>query len=206
MEISLNLLGKRYRKEWIFKELDFHRTNPECIAILGPNGSGKSTLIRILAGLASPSTGSISLKSADGQIPDQDCHVHYCSFTAPYMELPDELTLEQLLQFHFSFRPLLKDLSLSDVPELLRLDKFKSSAVNIFSSGMKQRLKLALALLTDVPFIFLDEPLTNLDSMGTEWYNELVNGFTRNRTIMVASNRPDEYTFCTSSIQMADFK
>ncbi|MBP6185500.1 MAG: ABC transporter ATP-binding protein [Saprospiraceae bacterium] len=206
MEISLNQLGKRYRREWIFKDLNFHRSHPECIAILGPNGSGKSTLIRILAGLASPSNGSVTLKSSSSQIIDQEQHVLHCSFTAPYMELPEELTLDQLVRFHFAFRPLLHDLSVPDVPQLVRLEKFKTSAVNTFSSGMKQRLKLALALFTDVPFIFLDEPLTNLDAMGTEWYNELIKGYARHRTIMVASNRADEYAFCSSAIQMATFK
>jgi ABC-type multidrug transport system ATPase subunit len=205
MEIFLEELGKRYRREWIFRDLNFQASGPEAVAVLGPNGAGKSTLIRIAAGLALPSVGRLGLRQGGTEYRDEE-HTARCAFTAPYLELPEELSLRQLLRFHFRFRPLLQGLDPGELPALLDLERFRDHAVQQYSSGMKQRVKLGLTLFTDVPFLFLDEPLTNLDSAGGHWYQELIRNYRRDRFIMVASNRPEEYSFCTRTLQLADHK
>lgn len=204
MEIFLEGLGKRYRRDWIFKGLDFTGSGPQAVAVLGPNGAGKSTLLRIAAGLALPSTGRVGLRQGDKEWLDEE-HTARCAFTAPYLELPEELRLADLLRFHFRFRPLLSDVSLDDLPALLQLQAFRNHPVQYFSSGMKQRVRLGLTLFTDVPFLFLDEPLSNLDSKGEQWYLDLIASYRRGRFIMVASNRPDEYIFCDRRIMVTDY-
>lgn len=205
MEICTEGLGKRFRSDWIFQDLDFRSQSPDTVALLGANGAGKSTLMKILAGLATPSVGRVRLSQGERVVEAVD-HAAYCSFTAPYLELPEELSLSQLLDFHFSFRPLLAGVARRDIPELLRLSAASGRSIQEYSSGMKQRVKLGIALLTDVPFLFLDEPLTNLDADGVEWYHELVAAYRKDRFLMVASNRVDEYGFCTRTLQMADYK
>jgi ABC-type multidrug transport system ATPase subunit len=206
MVLSLNQLGKAYQDEWIFRGIDLQLAAPSSWAVLGPNGAGKSTLLRIMAGLSLPSTGSVSYTLADGRTLSTQEALSLCSFTAPYLELPEELSLASLLGFHFRFRRLLPALRTADLPRLLLLEGKSQQPVSRFSSGMKQRLKLGVAVLTDAPFVFLDEPLTNLDEAGVRWYRDLILTHTADRCVIVASNRPEEHDFCEREIRVADYK
>jgi ABC-type multidrug transport system ATPase subunit len=205
MEIFLEGLGKRYRRDWIFRDLNFQASGPAAVAVLGPNGAGKSTLLRIAAGLALPSVGKLGLRQGHTEYRDEE-HTARCAFTAPYLDMPEELSLRQLLRFHFRFRPLLPGLDPGDLPALLLLEAFQDQAVQQFSSGMKQRVRLGLTLFADIPFLFLDEPLTNLDVAGVRWYEGLIARFRLDRFVMVASNRQDEYSFCTQTLELGDYK
>lgn len=205
MEISLEQIGKRYRGNWVFRGVDRCVHQAERLAVLGPNGSGKSTLLQIIAGLLLPSEGHLHLMRADGQRLSSEEHVQSISFTAPYLELPEELPLRVLLKHHFRFRSLISGLSLADLPTLWMLDREADVPVKYFSSGMKQRVKLGLALLTETPIVLLDEPLTNLDDRGREWYHDLIAHWAVDRTVIVASNREDEYVFCTSQLDIRNF-
>lgn len=201
MELFLDKLGKRYREEWIFRGVEARFKGPAAVAILGPNGSGKSTLMRLLAGVATPSEGRVvRFSGSDGDLPIEG--VESSAFTAPYLDLPEELTIRQLVDFHFRFRKIRRGVAVEEVPTVLLLDRFPDLEVQACSSGMRQRLKLGLAFLTDAPFLFLDEPLTNLDAEGADWYGEMYRNFGSDRLTFVASNRPEEYTFCDESIHM----
>lgn len=201
MELSLDNLGKRYREEWIFRGIHARFRGPAAVAILGPNGSGKSTLMRLLAGVATPSEGQVSRVYGSGEMRSDDW-TGYSSFTAPYLDLPEELTIGKLIQFHFRFRKIRQGVTVEEVPALLLLDRFAGMEVQACSSGMRQRLKLGLAFLTDAPFLFLDEPLTNLDSNGADWYGEMYRMFGADRLTFVASNRPEEHAFCQERMHM----
>lgn len=201
MELCLDNLGKRYREEWIFRSVTARFEGPGAVAILGPNGSGKSTLMRLLAGLATPSEGKIEYVLASGGGPT-DLLSGSSAFTAPYLDLPDELTIKQLIAFHFAFRRIRENVRLAEVPAILLLNRHADLEVQSCSSGMRQRLKLGLAFLTDAPFLFLDEPLTNLDVEGNEWYGEMYRRYGMDRLVFVASNRVEEYAFCRESIHM----
>jgi ABC-type multidrug transport system ATPase subunit len=205
MDIKLKQLGKRYRYEWIFRNLDYHFEANTTYAILGPNGSGKSTLMKVLSGYASPSKGTISFW-AEQPLPIDKVY-QQLGYAAPYIELIEELTLNEVLNFHRRFKTFQNDLQPADLIELLGFSKSQQDkAVKYFSSGMKQRLKLLLAICTDTPLLLLDEPTTNLDAQGVAWYRQLIQQFAQDRLVIVASNIEHDYDFCTHSINILDYK
>jgi ABC-type multidrug transport system ATPase subunit len=204
--IELRGVGKRFRYEWIFK--DIHQTFElgQSYAILGPNGAGKSTLMKILSGHLTPSVGQIVF-SINGKKIDTDDIYHYISYAAPYIELIEEFSLREALSFHAQFHPFQQGLNVKKVLELLHFNATTAEKqIKFFSSGMKQRLKLALAMCSETPFVLLDEPTTNLDAQGFAWYRQLIDDFGKNRLIIVASNVAHDYDFCQQSISILDFK
>jgi ABC-type multidrug transport system ATPase subunit len=205
MDIKLKQLGKRYKFEWIFRNLDFDFQNGKAYAILGANGSGKSTLLKVLSGHASHSKGTIDFYNQNEKI-SIDKVYHQLSFAAPYIELIEELTLIEVLQFHQKFKAFQNNLAVNDLIDILNFSKSKHKEVRFFSSGMKQRLKLVLAICSDTDYLLLDEPTTNLDNQGVVWYQELIERFAKNRLTIVASNIEHDYEFCSETLNIMDFK
>lgn len=205
MKISLDGVSKRYQRHWVFRNLSGDIAAGGRIAILGQNGSGKSTLLRILAGMQPPSSGSLQ-HTRDG-IPIVQANLfQHLSFCAPGVELPEELNLEELLQFHFSFKKMLPGFTIKKIIEETGLLKRKHVPIGDFSSGMRQRVKLAQALFSDTSLLLLDEPCTNLDESGVAQYLEWVQRLTPARTVIVASNDPREYSFCEQRISISDYQ
>lgn len=205
MKITIDDAGKRFNFEWILQHVNLILQSGKSYAILGPNGSGKSTLIQMIAGVITPSSGSISYFDSEIKIDDENIFRHL-SFAAPYMELIEEFTAMEMISFQKKFKPLLSGISLKQVLEITRLEKDDSKQIRNFSSGMKQRLKISLALLADVPAILLDEPTTNLDQQGLEWYLELIEKYGDKRLIIVSSNLEREYGFCDEQFDVMKFK
>lgn len=205
MDIKLKQLGKRYKFEWIFRNLDFDFQNGNAYAILGANGSGKSTLLKVLSGHASHSKGTIDFYNQNEKIAIDKVY-HQLSFAAPYIELIEELTLIEVLQFHQKFKAFQNNLTVNDLIDILNFSKSKHKEVRFFSSGMKQRLKLVLAICSDTNYLLLDEPTTNLDNQGVVWYQELIDRFAKNRLTIVASNIEHDYEFCSETLNIMDFK
>src|SRR5690606_28190701 len=104
------------------------------------------------------------------------------------------------------FKKLLPELGIDQVIELLGLERSADKEIRYFSSGMKQRTKLALACCSDTSMLFLDEPTSNLDSQGVEWYHQLIQKFSKDRLIIVASNQAHEYSFCSKFLHILDYK
>ncbi len=204
MDINLNNVGKRYRFEWIFKNLSFHFQSHQQYAILGANGSGKSTLLKILSGHLTPSKGDIIF--TNNGVVDIDTLYKQVSYAAPYTELIEELTLKEMLVFHQKFKPFLQSFSDADILELTGLGHSKNKPLSVFSSGMKQRVKLALSICSASSLILLDEPTTNLDKQGVGWYRELIEKFAGGRTLIIASNIEQDYDFCTNQLNIMDYK
>ena len=207
MHIELKDLGKRYRYEWILKNMNFQFQEGESYAVLGNNGSGKSTLMQILSGYLSPSTGKIIYKE-DNKVIDVNGIYRYVTFTSPYTELIEELTLKESLSFHMKFKPLVNGMKRSDVLDLLQLHKnAQDKAVQFFSSGMKQRLKLALSILSDCPVLLLDEPTITLDREGVNWFRNLLKEYAIGKKLLViASNVEEDIQDCSHKINITDFK
>ena len=205
MDIRLHNLAKRYRYDWIFRRLDFHFEAGVSYAILGPNGSGKSTLMRVLSGHLTPSKGKIVFEHEGQPIPIDEVY-RYLSYAAPYMELIEELTLKESLAFHRRFKAFANGMGEGDIVDLLGFQKSRDKQIRHFSSGMKQRLKLVLAICTDSPLLLLDEPTTNLDAQGFDWYHSLIGRFAAGRLVIVASNEERDYDFCGERLEMGDFK
>lgn len=204
MKIILDNLGRRFNREWIFRNLTYQLEQGEKYAILGPNGSGKSTLLSVLLGNLSPSEGRISYQEDKEIIPEK--WYQYLSLAAPYLDLIEEFTLQETIDFHFQFKIFQKGMDCAAVLDLLALNKAEDKPLKYFSSGMKQRTKLALAFCADTPILALDEPTSNLDTQGTDWYLSLVEQFSKDRLVIIGSNQSYEYEFCNQQIQIMDYK
>jgi ABC-type multidrug transport system ATPase subunit len=203
--IQLDNAGKRYRFEWIFKGLTYSFEPGNRYALLGPNGSGKSTLLKVLSGHLTPSKGKITFQN-QGKAIDPGVVYRNVSYAAPYIELIEEFTMEEAVIFHSTLKPLLPDITPEQVFDLLALPRARTKEIRFFSSGMKQRLKLALAICSDTPILLLDEPATNLDTQGIEWYKNLVTRFAGNRLVIIASNDPHDADFCPTHLNILAYK
>ena len=204
MNITLQNVGRRFNKEWIFRNLSTEFSSGNSYAILGPNGSGKSTLLSVLTGSLSPSEGEISFSDVN-EILVENIY-KYISLAAPYLELVETFTLKESIDFHFKFKNFASGLDSKKLITILGLEKAANKEIKYFSSGMKQRTKLALACCTDTPILFLDEPTSNLDVQGINWYRELIENFGKDRLTIIGSNQIQEYDFCTNQIQISDYK
>lgn len=203
--IKVQNASKRFHHEWIFKNLDLDLSTGDKIAVTGGNGSGKSTFLKCLSGAIPLTSGAILYQSGATQISEEQWF-RSLALATPYLELPEEFTLSEVLSFHFEFKNPLQQRSNVEILEILGLEKHKSKTISQFSSGMKQRVKLALAIFSEVPFLLLDEPTTNLDKQGITWYLDLIQQFTQDRILVICSNNPSEYDFCEKKVAMEDFK
>lgn len=247
MKISLTKAGKRYNREWIFRNLSYEFFSGNSYAITGPNGSGKSTLLQAIGGALMLSEGAVSYElravshelqamrqeeeenssepktmnftesSENSATTNQqlqtinsllqpDTIYQHLSIAAPYLELIEEMTIIEFLNFHKQFKPLLSSLSVNTIISTVGLEKAANKQIRYYSSGMKQRLKLAQAIFSDVPVILLDEPCTNLDAEGIALYQQLITEYCKHRILIVSSNDEVEYGFCTKRIRIMDYK
>ena len=205
MKIELTNLGKRYNREWIFRNLSFQFDINKHYAITGPNGSGKSTLLQIIAGSAMYTEGEIAYHHLDKTIEPENIFKKI-SFAAPYLDLVEEMTLYEFLSFHGKMKNWIDLFDTKKIVFLLDLEKSAHKQLRYFSSGMKQRVKLAQAIFSDVPVVLLDEPTTNLDEEGIQLYKTLIENYCENRLVIISSNDKEEYSFCGECIDMMNYK
>ncbi|WP_435353865.1 ABC transporter ATP-binding protein [Emticicia sp. SJ17W-69] len=205
MKILLENLGKKFRKEWIFRKVNLSFELGNSYTFVGPNGSGKSTLLQVLAGVMPHTEGNISYQVANQKVSVDDIFKKIV-IAAPYLELVEEFTLQESVEFHQKFKAFKDNISATQLIDLLQLSAHKDKTVKNFSSGMKQRLKLGLAFFSESPVILLDEPTSNLDAQGIAWYLEQIEKHTANRLLIICSNQPNEYSFCKNIIDVRDFK
>ncbi len=206
MKIELSRVSKRYRREWVLRDVELTLEKPGRYAVTGPNGSGKSTLLRIISGHLSPTKGQTAFSLQNRPLNPGDAW-KYLSYAAPYIELIEEFTLLEALQFHHRFRKFYSGLQPGDLIGLLGFpESAGGKPVRFFSSGMKQRLKLALAICSESPLLLLDEPTSNLDRQGVAWYLELIGQYAGDRLVVVASNVEEDYAFCTEFIDILQYK
>ena len=204
MIISLHNTGKRYNREWIFRGFTYTFNTGNSYAITGSNGSGKSTLLQVIAGALTHSEGEIDIKNEAQTATPADQLYQYISIAAPYLELIEEMTATEMLGFHQGFKELT-----ASIPAILRevtLEKAAHKQIRYYSSGMKQRLKLAQAFFSNTPVLLLDEPTTNLDADGIALYHQLIRNHTEGKMIIVSSNDLQEYDFCKEVIRIGDYK
>ncbi|HRP33494.1 MAG TPA: ATP-binding cassette domain-containing protein, partial [Agriterribacter sp.] len=124
----------------------------------------------------------------------------------PYLELIEEMTLQEFMQFHQQFKPLQSSVTIAEIIKLVGLENATHKQIRYFSSGMKQRVKLAQSIFSDTPVLLLDEPCTNLDAEGVELYQQLMRTYSNNRLIIVSSNDKMEYLFCQEQINITQYK
>ena len=205
MKIILEQIGRRFNREWIFRSINYEFESGSSYAVLGTNGAGKSTLLQVISGSLSSSEGKISYLHGDINIDQEKIFIQQ-SMVAPYLELIEEFTLTELIDFHFRFKKYRQGLNRQGVIELLGLKNAEFKAIKYFSSGMKQRVKLALAFCSDTAMLLLDEPASNLDQQGLDWYLSLASNFSSDRLLIICSNQEQEYSFCSHNLNIADYK
>jgi len=205
MKIIATGIEKKFRKEWIFKKFNGTFAAGSAYALLGPNGSGKSTLLKILAQFSLPTNGQVEFQQPDGSvIPSDEAH-QYIAFAAPYVELIEEFTLAELLQFLQKLDFIAADLSVDSFEQYMDLSPGKSKLIKNYSSGMRQKIKLAIALLSPRPILCLDEPTSNLDDKAKQWFIKKLQE-NRSKLILIASNEAIEIALCEHQIAIVDFK
>ena len=261
MQILLENTGKRFNREWIFRNCNYTFQSGVAYAITGPNGSGKSTLLQTIAGAINPSEGRVivnrlplsanrqpltdnsdgsavngqrstesgfgstvngkrstesgfgsavngqrSTESGSGSAVDPSLFFKELSIAAPYLELVEEMTAKEALLFHAAFKPLLSCISIEEILAIVGLKGAANKQIRYYSSGMKQRMKLAQAIFSDVPVLLLDEPCTNLDAVGYALYHQLIKDYCAHKLIIVCSNDLQEYNFCIEKIDIMAYK
>lgn len=206
MTISLFDAGKRFNYDWIFRNLHYQFSTGHRYAIVGPNGSGKSTLLQTLAGYAWLSEGKLIATDRTGAaIPDEQIF-KYMALTAPYLEVVEEMTLYEFLHFQSKFHPFLPGYTIQSIVEQIGLSAALNKQIRYFSSGMKQRVKLAQALFSAKPVILLDEPCNNLDADGIALYHRLLEETVAEKILVICSNDEQEIRSCTERIDIRNYK
>jgi ABC-type multidrug transport system ATPase subunit len=204
--IRINKGGKRFLKEWIFRNVNLTIEQGERWAVLGGNGSGKSTFLQTLSGYQGLSEGELIWEHKNTPL-RFDEYKNYFSWASPYLELPEELFPEEIIQHQAIYKPFLEDLRTETILEILYLNDSAGKRIRYFSSGMKQRLKLGLAILADAPVLLLDEPVSNLDVKAKGWYSEMIRVYAAKKTIIVCSNNiQEEIAFTNKTINIDEIK
>jgi ABC-type multidrug transport system ATPase subunit len=202
--IYLQQIGKRFNRDWIFRGVDLVFDSGNRYALTGSNGSGKSTLLQLIGGMIQHSEGSIEyFNESYGSIPLELIHQDV-SMAAPYLELVEEMTAMEFLDFHQSFKKLSR--SKLEILNAVQLENAAHKQIRYYSSGMKQRLKLAQAIFSEGSILLLDEPTTNLDQSGIDLYEHLLNNQVRDRILIISSNEPREYKHCNHVISVEQYK
>ncbi len=206
ISIHLQSVSKKYNREWIFKDLNLEIKPGSRLALLGTNGSGKSTLLQVISGYLIPDSGKVKFTSNNADVKEEIAHEHI-SFASPFLQLSEEFTLKEIIEHTAIYKPFLNGLNSTQVIDIIELKTASNKQLKHFSSGMKQRVKLGLAILAESELLFLDEPLSNLDANGVKWYQHMISQYAANKTIVVCSNTvKEEYSFCEKELNMADHK
>jgi len=209
MKISCQKLGKRFNRDWIFRNFTYDFFASQSYAITGANGSGKSTLLQVIAGSIASSEGSVEYSRLNGSnksiIAAEDAF-QQLSIAAPYLEVVEEMTATEFFGFHQNFKPFSPGWDTAKIISHVGLEKAANKQIRYYSSGMKQRVKLAQAFFSSTPLLLLDEPCTNLDETGINLYHQMVKDFCKDRIVIVSSNDQQEYSFCNNILRIQDWK
>lgn len=203
VRLTLTAVHKRYNRRTIFREIGAELSAPASMAIVGRNGSGKSTLAKIIAGVLAPTSGSVRLE-VDGSEVRREVSHRSIGFVAPYLTMYDEFTAVEnivILESMRSGRPP----AVSEVESLLEevgLAARRHDRVGTFSSGMKQRVKYATALIHRPALLILDEPTANLDDEGAAFVGRVVERQRKSGIVIVATNEAAEAAWCESRIEL----
>lgn len=203
--IEATKLGKEYHYQAVFHQLSHRFDGEQAIAVLGDNGSGKSTLLQVLSGMTEATQGNVKWFLEGKKLPDFRWY-EFLSFCSPHFNFDSRFTVEEILKQYQNVKRFQKDLTCDDLIEMMNFQSHRFKLMNELSSGMNQRVRLVLTICADVPVLFLDEPCSNLDQKGVEWYHELISNYAAGKLIFVASNDSRETRFCTDQLSLMDYK
>jgi ABC-2 type transport system ATP-binding protein len=200
--IELHDLTKRFGDLVAVDDLSFEVDSGQVVGFLGPNGAGKTTTLRMLLGLATPTEGSATINGRRYQELDQPLHVVGAVLDA------SDAHPGRTARNHLRIQAMLGEVNRSRIDEVLDLVDLASAAdrhVGEFSLGMRQRLGLATALLTDPEILILDEPANGLDPEGVHWLRQLLRELAAGgRTVLVSSHLLAEVAHTADSVVILD--
>lgn len=201
-KLEVKKLYKNFGFRKVLKEVSFELQSGQSLAITGNNGSGKTTLLRLLAGLASPTRGEVEYYDSNGKLSRSGTR-QILSYVGPEMTLYDPLTAEENLRFFATMRG--KTISSEKIKSTLKelgLEGRGEDKYGAYSSGMKQRLKYAVALLNEPAFLLLDEPTSNLDDEGKKLVLNIIKKQKESGILIIATNEKEEYGFVEKLYQL----
>lgn len=203
-KLQLINIAKHFGRTLLFKQISFELNLGEILAITGWNGSGKSTLLRIIAGLIRPSAGKVEMFD-HGKLISSERKRLFMGVVAPALSLYDELTARENLSFFVKVRGMKSDdQAIDKILKRVGLASWEDAYYGIYSSGMKQRLKIAQALLHQPPLLLLDEPFSNLDAKGIEIVDQIINEHKQRGMIIIASNEQREIDYGDRIINLSE--
>jgi len=201
IKLKIDNLEKRFGKKTVFSNLSIE-TSQSVIGIAGINGSGKSTLLKCLSGLIKPNSGSIEW-SVDGTIITQTDVKNVLGFAAPYIQLYEELTVQENLDFIQNVRNGKLKTSVENLLDTLGAENLLKFHFGELSTGQQQRIKLAAAIIHNPDILLLDEPGSNLDEAGKKIIISLVEQYKQSdRMVVIASNQQHELNLCNEVIEL----
>lgn len=203
--VILKNIGKKFSNQWIFKDISLEAQAGDVIGIIGYNGCGKSTLLQIISGYIEPSEGRVEYFINGEKIHNENMYC-FMSYAAHYLDLIEEFTINEMISFYFNYKSK-KTVTINDALQNSQLHLSQNKKLKYFSSGMKQRAKLILALFADAPVLLLDEPMSNLDKAGMEWFKNMFDELAKNKIVFMCSNRiQEEIAFCNKTLNVETYK
>lgn len=204
MKILAEHVEKKFRQELVINNFNYTFEAGNSYALTGPNGSGKSTLLKILSQYSLPTQGTIEFIQNELIIPSDEAF-RYTSFAAPYTELIEEFSPTELIDFLRKSHFLPEQFDIEAFEAYAELKTSRTKLIKNFSSGMRQKVKLSLAMASQRPILFLDEPTSNLDGNAKAWFEKTLKT-QQNKLIILASNEPEEIKQCNHTLSILDFK
>ena len=202
--IEINNLSKMYKNTLAVKDINFKINKGSIVGLLGPNGCGKSTTIGMMLGLIKPTSGEVLINNKNIE-KDRTDLLQKMNFISPYIELPKKLTIEENLQVFGRMYGVqnLKD-KIIEIMEKLNLVDLKKRKTGELSSGQKNRVSLAKALINDPEILLLDEPTASLDPDVGDYVRGIIENFSSNKkkTILIASHNMNEVERLCSEVMM----
>ncbi len=206
-ELILTDIEKKFVTKTIFKKVNLNLKNGSSLALTGRNGSGKSTLIKIIAGLLAATKGKCTL-NINGNKTDKGHLYRYTGFVAPYLNLYDELSAYENLEFFTVMKSNGKKADkeyINSLLERVNLYNRRFDFVKDFSSGMKQRLKLAFSIINSPPLLLMDEPRTNLDTYGIDIAYGIIEEQIKQGILILATNEIEDTAMCAQSLNIEEY-
>ena len=202
MQLIAENIAKSFGNSIIFKRINLEVSNGQCVGIVGPNGSGKTTLIRVLSRLISPTRGQVFYRLNGAEMSREESF-KYIGLVGPYLELYQDLTAMENLNFFARVRGLTEYVSKIDaLLEQFGLINRKNDPVKAYSSGMKQRLKYIFALMHEPEILFIDEPRANLDEEGIRTVYQVIEEKKKQSIIILATNDSEDLQFTDWTVQV----
>jgi heme exporter protein A len=200
ISLEITNIRKEFDLRPVLKNISFSLNKGDSLAITGRNGSGKSTLIKILSSILFQTSGKVDL-SIDSKPVARENYYKYIGLVSPYLNLYDEFTGYENLKLVTGIRGL-PESSMDEVLKRVGLFGRRHDLLKIYSSGMKQRLKIAFSIIHSPKVLLLDEPTSNLDAEGIKLVEEIASEYKLQSILIIATNDQHERTLCEKELNL----